>query len=280
MKKTNIKPQFAAAKTGKTLEILIYEEIGIDFWTGEGLTPIDVAAAIKAAGEFDDIIVRLNSPGGNCFDGVTIYNLLLSLKKPIEVYVDGYAASAASTIAMVGDKIHMSQGAMLMVHNAAWGIFGDARALRKAADDIENISVTVGEIYVARTKRTPEEIKGIMDAETWMGGEEAVRLGFANDVITLDAQRAGRAKALAAQFSLKGFRNVPDALKQDVAIQKTTADCECDCGPCMDGDCADCEMDPCTSPGCTCPNHEEMSLENMPSLEIYERRAALRERMA
>lgn len=282
MKKPMIKPQFSAQKTGTTLEILIYEEIGIDWWTGEGLTPLDVAAAVKGAGEFDDIVVRLNSPGGNCFDGVTIHNMLLSLKKPITVFIDGMAASAASVIAMAGDTINVGQGAMLMVHNAMWGVFGDARALRKGADDIENISVTVGAIYVSRTKQDAAAIKDIMDAETWMSGEDAVRLGFADAVVTLDEQRSARAHALAAQFSLKGFKNVPADMKakKEARNANINPDCECDCNGCATVGCSACENDPCEAIGCDCANHEEMSSEFIPDLETYQKRLALRERAA
>ena len=129
-----MKRAFMAAVTGKTLELLVYEQIGIDWWDGSGVTAATVAAAIKAAGQFDNITVRINSPGGSAFDGVAIFNLLRSQGKPITVFVDGIAASAASVIAMAGDTINIGVGAMLMIHNAMWGCFGDAPALRKAAD--------------------------------------------------------------------------------------------------------------------------------------------------
>jgi ATP-dependent Clp protease protease subunit len=280
LKNRKIQPQFSAKTAGTTLEILIYAEIGIDWWTGEGVTPIDVAAAVKAAGEFDTIVLRINSPGGNCFDGVTIHNLLRSLGKPITVFVDGMAASAASVIAMAGDTINIGQGAMLMVHNAMWGVFGDARALRKGADDIENISITVGAIYVARTGLDADAIKAIMDAETWLSGEQAVEQGFADAVVTVDEGRAAQAKQLAAQFSMKGFKHVPAELRarKGPRNESINPNCECPCAACQEDGCAGCENDPCTEPGCDCPNHEEeMSADDGPSLEMLGLRLKLHE---
>jgi ATP-dependent Clp protease protease subunit len=271
-------PQFSAKTTGTTLEILIYEEIGRDWWTGEGVTALDVAAGIKASGDFDAIELRINSPGGSCFEGVTIYNLLRSLGKPVSVFIDGMAASAASVIAMAGDTIHMGTGAMLMIHNAAWGIFGDANVLRKAADDIEKVSVTMAQIYTVRTKNDAATVAAMMDAETWMNGAEAVEKGFATDLVD-EGDRAVAAKAIAAQFSLKGYKNVPAALKPVKGPRHESVDpgCECPCAACETVGCAGCENDPCTEPGCTCPNHEEM---NGPSLEMLSLRHRLRERAA
>lgn len=269
----------AAVSTG-TLEILIYEQIGIDWWSGEGVTAGTVADAIKAAGVFDRIVLRINSPGGSCFDGVAIYNLLRSQGKPIEVFVDGIAASAASVIAMAGDTINIGVGAMLMIHNASWGVYGDAAALRKAADEIENISVTVGEIYVKRTGNDAAEIKALMDAETWMGGSVAIEKGFADKLMEQDEKEAAQAKALARKFNMKAFRHAPaEFRKKEAPRASLNPECECECGPCQTVGCAGCENDPCTAIGCTCPNHEEMSSEFTPSLDTYRLRAALRERL-
>ena len=204
-----MKRAFMAAMKAKVLELLIYDEIGENFWTGGGITAGSVGAAIKAAGDFDSIVLRINSPGGSCFDGVAIYNLIRAQKKPVTVFVDGLAASAASDIAMAGDEINMGSGAMIMIHNAMWGCYGDANDLRQAADAIEKISVTVAEIYIARTGNGADVIKAMMDAETWMSGADAVEKGFATRVVEQDARIAADAKALAATFNLKSFKNAP-----------------------------------------------------------------------
>jgi ATP-dependent Clp protease protease subunit len=270
-----------AAVSGTTLELLVYEQIGIDWWDGSGVTAGTVAAAIKAAGTFDSITVRINSPGGSCFDGVAIFNLLRSQGKPITVFVDGMAASAASVIAMAGDTINIGVGAMLMIHNAMWGCYGDAPALRKAADEIETISVTVGEIYVTRTKNDTATIKALMDAETWMSGSVAVEKGFATAVVNQSDEEVAQANALAQIFNLKSFQHAPaEFRKKEKAHASINTECECPCDACQTTGCEGCTVDPCEAIGCDCPNHQEMSSEFIPDLHTYKQRLALRERAA
>jgi ATP-dependent Clp protease, protease subunit len=272
---------FMAAVKASILEILVYDEIGENYWTGGGITPATVAAAVKAAGVFDSITLRINSPGGSAFDGVAIYNLLRAQNKPIEVFVDGIAASAASVVAMAGDTINMGTGAMLMVHNAMWGCYGDAQALRAAAETIEGISVTIGEIYVKRTGLDATEVKAIMDAETWMGGVEAVEKGFATKTVDQSEDEVAEAQQLVRKFKVKAFRNLPAQFtQQEKPNANIDPDCECDCNACATVGCASCENDPCEVVGCDCPHHEEMSSEIIPSLEVCQRRLALRERAA
>src|SRR6185437_6908370 len=102
--------KFEAAKKDSTLELMVYDSIGASWFT-DGVTASRVAEKIKSAGDFSAITVRINSPGGNVFEGVAIANLLRAQGKPVAVVVDGVAASAASVIAMAGDTISMGQGA-------------------------------------------------------------------------------------------------------------------------------------------------------------------------
>lgn len=275
-----IKRAFMAAMKATVLEILIYDEIGKDYWGGTGITAGTVAAAIKNAGKFDSIVLRINSPGGSCFDGVAIYNLLRAQGKPIEVFVDGMAASAASVIAMAGDTVNIGTGAMLMIHNAMWGAYGDAQVLRKAANDIETISVTVAEIYVAHTGKDAAAVKALMDAETWMSGEQAVEQGFATAIVIQDSATVAANRALSQQFDMRAFQHAPAEFKKEKPHASVNSGCECDCGRCQKTGCAECENDPCQAIGCDCPNHQEMSSEFIPSLETYQQRLTLRERAA
>lgn len=276
-----MKRAFMAAKKASVLELLVYDEIGQNWWSDTGVTAANVAQAIKDAGPFDSISLRINSPGGSAFEGVAIFNLLRSQGKPIEVFVDGMAASAASVIAMAGDTINIGVGAMLMIHNAMWGIFGDAQVLRKAADDIENVSVTIGAIYVQRTKNDAGTVKALMDAETWMSGPEAINKGFADKVMNQDPEETAQALALAKKFNLKAFQHSPlEWKKKEAPHASVNSKCECDCGPCSETGCADCTNDACEAAGCTCPGHQEMSSEFIPDLETYQQRLSLRERAA
>lgn len=282
--KQRIRPMFSAQKRMNsertTLEFLIYEDIGENWWTGGGITAKIIAAAIQQAGVFDRISVRVNSPGGDCFEGVAIYNLLRAQGKPIDVYVDGLAASAASVIAMAGDTIAVGLGAMIMIHNASTFAYGDGNELRKMADTLDKISETVGTIYVEKTKQTAEEIKALMDAETWMGAQEAIDKGFASKMLDQDEKSAADAQALAGGFNLRHCRHVPEKLKS-ARVKNGMGECECDCQPCMDGDCANCSNVDCTDPNCMdCPNQEPIGSQAPPDAfdDIARQRLALYEK--
>jgi ATP-dependent protease ClpP protease subunit len=252
---------FNAAVTGTTLELLVYDEIGENFWSGGGVTAQSVADAIKQAGVFDRIALRINSPGGDCFEGVAIYNLIRAQGKPVDVFVDGLAASAASTIAMSGDTVNVGVGAMIMIHNAAAFVYGDAPALLKLADTLEKVSQTVGGIYVKKTGQTPDEIKALMDAETWMGAEDAIDQGFADAIMNQDEEQSTQACALVKSFSLRGFKHVPEQLRKTSARPRADGagkGCECNCDFCPSDDCSncncqgDCSATRCAAADCNC----------------------------
>ena len=164
MSKQQLNRIFAAAKKDTVLEVLIYDVIGYDWWTDGGCTVATLAAQIKAAGEFSSLSVRINSPGGDVFEGVAIGNLLRAQGKPVAVHVDGIAASAASVIAMAGDTICMGQGSMMMIHNAWTTASGNAAELRKVADTLDKVSSSIAETYTAKTGRPMSEIQPMLDA--------------------------------------------------------------------------------------------------------------------
>jgi ATP-dependent Clp protease protease subunit len=208
------KPIFAAAKKAQNvLELLVYDEIG-QGWYSDGVTPDSVQKAIKEAGQISAITVRINSPGGSSFDGVTIHNILRRQGVPVHVIVEGLAASAAFTVAMAGDKISVCDGAMMMLHNA-WTIgMGDARSLRALADTLEKVSSSMRDFYAKRSGETAEQVQLLMDAETWMDAKEAVAKGFADEQMSTTAQKTEEAQSLIAQFDLSKFAaKVPDTLK-------------------------------------------------------------------
>src|SRR5207249_2751683 len=141
-----------------TLEMIVYTPIG-ESWDGSGVTASAIKDQIDQSKGFNKILVRVNSPGGDAFEGITIHNLLRAQKVPIQVCVDGIAASAASIIAMAGDDIVMSSGnSMMMIHNAAGLCVGNAADLRKLADVLDKVSVSIGQTYVSKTGKTVEDI--------------------------------------------------------------------------------------------------------------------------
>ena len=138
----------------------------------------------------DEVDVEINSPGGDVFAGLAIYNGLRASGKKINVKVLGLAASAASLVAMAGDTIEMPENAFMMIHNP-WGFaMGGADEMRNTADMLDKICTGLVSTYAKRTGKTDQEITALLDAETWMTAQEAVDAGFATSVTTALAVKA------------------------------------------------------------------------------------------
>src|SRR5690606_27950498 len=139
-----------AAMQDSDTTISILDIIGEDFWSGTGVTASRITAALRSVGN-QDITVRINSPGGDMFEGIAIYNLLRAHPARVTVEVLGWAASAASIIAMAGDDIRMGLGSFMMVHNA-WGmVIGNRHDMREAASLFDQFDAALADIYEART---------------------------------------------------------------------------------------------------------------------------------
>lgn len=138
----------------------------------------------------DEVDVEINSPGGDVFAGLAIYNGLRASGKKINVKVLGLAASAASLVAMAGDTIEMPENAFMMIHNP-WGFaMGGADEMRNTADVLDKIGTGLVSTYAKRTGKTDQEIAALLDAETWMTAQEAVDAGFATSVTPALAVKA------------------------------------------------------------------------------------------
>jgi ATP-dependent protease ClpP protease subunit len=210
----------AAVQADGTLELLVYDDIGFDWWSDEGITAKTVKQQIDAAGPFTTIAVRINSPGGDAFEGVAIFNLLRAQGKPIAVFIDGIAASAASVIAMAGDTRVMGSGAMLMIHNAWSSCIGYAEDMRKMADTLDKVSASVAETYISRAGLTAEKAKELMDAESWLSASSALELGLATGIAEQSDDDGDSAMALARGFkSLERLKAVPAILKEPEAAE-------------------------------------------------------------
>jgi ATP-dependent Clp protease protease subunit len=266
-----VKPFFKAAirPTDSALELMIYEDIGAD-WFGDGLTAASVKSELdKAVGTYNEIAVRINSPGGDVFEGTAIYNLLRAQGKPVTVYVDGIAASSASIIAMAGDKRVMGPNAMMMIHNAWTMCVGDSGDLRKMADTLDKVNDAIAETYILRTGKSGKEIADLMNAETWLTAKDCLEQGFATEISEQQADADADPIAMARTFKALGrFKNAPDALKDlpdpgltpnpgAAAPQDNANGCDCGCTECAAGDCAECSDPDCTDPNCEdCPMQE------------------------
>ena len=172
-------------KATKSAELYVYEDIG-GGWFG-GVSSKDVADELKKLGDsVDRLTVRLNSPGGSVFEGVAIYNLLLSAKPEVHVVVDGLAASIASVVAMAGKTISMADNAMMMIHDP-WGMaVGSADEMRRQAETLDAVRDVLVATYTKRTGQRGEDISDWMHAETWMTAAQATELGFADSTQEAD----------------------------------------------------------------------------------------------
>jgi len=187
------------AKAGEdATTIYIYDEISA--W---GVTAKDFIAELRKVSA-KTIHLRLNSPGGDVFDGITIYNALREHAATVKVQVDGLAASIASIIAMAGDEIRMAKNSFMMIHFAwAWAA-GNATEMRKLADTLDKIDTTLVTTYQDKTGASQRDIRQMMADETWMSADEALANGFADAV--------GDVAEINARFDLSKFSRVPQAV--------------------------------------------------------------------
>ncbi|WP_295850985.1 head maturation protease, ClpP-related [uncultured Xylophilus sp.] len=186
----------ALAEDEQDRSISVYDVIGYDYYTGDGVTARRIAAALRTLGP-GPVTVNINSPGGDLFEGLAIYNLLREHKGDVTVKVLGMAASAASIIAMAGDNVQIARAAFFMVHNSWVIAAGNRNDLRATADWLEPFDAAMGDIYVARTGADPKSIAKLMDAESWIGGNAAIEQGFADELLPSDQVGQGDAKAQA-----------------------------------------------------------------------------------
>lgn len=179
-------------------DMLIYDEIGFF-----GVSATDVTASL--ADVTGDLNVRVNSPGGDVFDGVAIYNALADHPGKVTVTVDGLAASAASFIAMAGDTIRMNRASQMMIHDASGLCIGNATDMTDMAALLDRVSATIAGIYADRTGVDTETWRTQMRAETWYSAEEAVTAGLA-DAMTPARPRPAAGEDTAASWDLTVFQ--------------------------------------------------------------------------
>ncbi len=188
-------------------ELVLYGPVGGSFWNDAGFTATEVVSALEELS--GDITVRLNSAGGVAFDGIAIFNSLKSHAGSVTVYVDALAASAASVIAMAGDKVLMRPGSMIMIHDPSGITFGTADTHRRNAAALDQLASAAAEIYREKTGLSEKEVLDMMDAETWMRRDAAIEKGFAD----AEADDDGATMSLPA-FDYSLFSNVPDAIRR------------------------------------------------------------------
>lgn len=205
------------AKANKTAEILLYDQIGESFWGG-GTSAKQFAEQLKAVDKVDSITLRINSPGGDVFEGAAMYDLISQSSIPVDVVVDGLAASAAFTVAMAGRSISIGEAGMMMMHNARGMTFGTADDMKSTADVLTKISDQMAGLYAKRSGMPLADVKALMDAETWLTPEECVAKGFAGKVIKSESGEENVTMVAAAFDLSKAYQHVPKPLTHQVAI--------------------------------------------------------------
>lgn len=205
------------------LDLYIYGDVegdGYDYWKDEVVRSETSANTFReelaAHPDVTQINIYINSRGGSVFEGTAIYNQLKRHPARKTVYVDGFACSIASVIAMAGDEVVMPRNALMLVHNAMMGVWGNAAELRKAADDLEKINEAGREAYLQKAgdKLTPEAIAQLEDDETWLTAGECIRYGLADRYAEGDADMSNAAAV---------FQRVNLSLEQRVQVQKSLA---------------------------------------------------------
>ncbi|HBS6319786.1 TPA: Clp protease ClpP [Klebsiella pneumoniae] len=176
--------------------ISVFDVIGQDYW-GEGITAKGFAGALRAMNGAD-VTVNINSPGGDMFEGLAIYNLLREYEGHVTVKVLGIAASAASIIAMAGDDIQIGRGAFLMIHNCWLYAMGNRHDFAELAQSLEPFDTAMADIYAARSGLDIAAVQKLMDAESYIGGSDAVAKGLADSLLSADAVSDGDESPAAA----------------------------------------------------------------------------------
>tara|TARA_B100000678_G_scaffold251362_1_gene226720 strand:- start:399 stop:1295 length:897 start_codon:yes stop_codon:yes gene_type:complete len=165
--------------------ITMFDIIGEDFWSGGGITAKNVSAQLRAIGD-RPVEVQINSPGGDMFEGIAIYNVLREHPQEITVKVVGMAASAASIIAMAGDRVEVGAASFLMIHNCWVVAIGNRLDMAETAAWLEPFDAAMRDVYVARSGQSADDIAAWMDAETFMSGSVAMERGFADALLPSD----------------------------------------------------------------------------------------------
>lgn len=165
--------------------IQMFDLIGEDYWSGGGVTAKKVAAQLRAIGE-RDVEVHVNSPGGDMFEGIAIYNVLREHPQNVTIKVMGMAASAASIIAMAGDTIEIGAASFIMIHNCWVLAIGNRHDMTETAEWLAPFDTAMRDVYVARTGQSADDVQKWMDDETFMSGSQAIERGFADALLPAD----------------------------------------------------------------------------------------------
>ena len=192
-------------KAGETADIYIFDEIGT-----YGVTAQDFISEIKGLKDMP-INLRINSLGGDVFDGMAMYNVIKRRESKTTVYIEGIAASIATIIALGADEVIMAENSLFMIHNAWGGTSGEAKDMRKTAETLDKITSELTDIYVKKTGLSFEVISEMMNEETWLNAKEAFDLRFIDTI--------SDSIKVAAKYDVSKFKNITqEEIKNKLSI--------------------------------------------------------------
>jgi ATP-dependent Clp protease protease subunit len=215
-------------KSATVAEIVIYAGIGQDFWgDGSMISAKQFSDELKKLdASVEEIIVRVNSPGGDVFDGLAIYNRLVQHKAKVTVYIDGLAASISSIIALAGDEVFIGEGALFMIHLPWTMSMGNRMELDNTVNRLITVEEQMISIYAKKTGMARSEIKSMMETETWMDAAEAISHGFVDSAFEIKIPIA--ASAIDSRWIVRkpkkyfsetaAVNEVKEALKQKLKV--------------------------------------------------------------
>lgn len=206
-----MKKYYSMEKANNAATINIYGDITSWPWLESDVSATNLSQELDALGDVSQIDVYINSYGGEVAEGLAIYNALKRHKAKVRTICDGFACSIASVIFMAGDERVMNEASLLMIHNAWTWASGNAEQLRKQADDLEKITQASVNAYKAHSSLSEEEIKALMDAETWMLPEEAVEYGFATAVEKSNTEKASQSARKQLVDIIRAFQKAEQA---------------------------------------------------------------------
>lgn len=213
-------PAIRAAVENTSDSITIYGVIGAD-WYDEGVTVKRIDAALRAIGD-KPVNVYINSPGGDMFEGLAIYNRLRAHSQPVTTKVLGLAASAASLIAMAGSERHVGASGFLMIHNCWTWLAANRHGLRSAADDMQEFDAAMADLYAEASGQPVEDMAEMMDDETFIRGKRAVELGLATALLAADeavereSAESSQTSALKAMDAALARAGMPRSERRDL----------------------------------------------------------------
>ena len=184
-----------------TIDGVIAEES----WFDDDVTPKLFREQLHAG--MGDVVIWVNSPGGDCVAASQIYTMLMEYKGRVTVKIDGIAASAASVIAMAGTEVLMAPTALLMIHNPLTVAIGDSEEMQKAIAMLGEVKESIISAYELKTGMSRAKLAHLMDAETWLNAQKAIELGFADSMLTRDTAVTNAIPITGYQFSRRAVTN-------------------------------------------------------------------------